>query len=47
MKVFMDRLSDLLDVEKPLGRQLRTKKAALLATGCDAVRQTVLKTAFA
>lgn len=37
MKIFMDRLSDLLKLEKPLGRQLRTKKAALLATGSDLV----------
>lgn len=37
MKTFMDRISDLLKVEKDLGRQLRTKKAALLGTGCDAI----------
>ena len=37
MKTFMDRISDLLKVEKDLGRQLRGKQAALLATGCDAI----------
>ncbi|MFZ6871639.1 flavodoxin family protein [Undibacterium sp. Di27W] len=36
MKTFMDRISDLLKIEKDLGRQLRSKKAALLGTGCDA-----------
>jgi multimeric flavodoxin WrbA len=36
MKVFLDRLSDLMTIEKELGRQLRTKNAAVLATGCDA-----------
>jgi multimeric flavodoxin WrbA len=35
MKVFLDRLSDLMTIEKDMGRQLRTKNAALLATGCD------------
>lgn len=33
MKVFLDRLSDLLDGDKEMGRQLRGKEAALLATG--------------
>ncbi|MCB0688139.1 MAG: NAD(P)H-dependent oxidoreductase [Saprospiraceae bacterium] len=28
MKVFFDRISDLLTIEKPLGRKLRTKKMA-------------------
>ncbi len=37
MKTFMDRISDLLKVDKDLGRQLRGKKAGLLGTGCDAV----------
>ncbi len=35
MKVFLDRLSDLMTIEKNLGRQLRSKSASLLATGCD------------
>lgn len=33
MKIFLDRLSDLLDVDKEKGRALRGKQAALLATG--------------
>lgn len=37
MKIFMDRLSDLLKIDKPLGRQLRSKRAAVLATGSDTV----------
>jgi multimeric flavodoxin WrbA len=37
MKTFMDRLSDLLKVEKDLGRQLRTKISAVLATGYDEI----------
>ena len=35
MKTFFDRLSDLLTIEKDLGRQLRGKRVALLATGAD------------
>lgn len=35
MKTFLDRLSDLLTIEKDLGRQLRDKCVALLATGGD------------
>jgi multimeric flavodoxin WrbA len=35
MKVFLDRLSDLMTIEKDMGRQMRKKSAALLATGCD------------
>lgn len=37
MKTFMDRMSDLLKVDKDLGRQLRGKQAALLGTGSDAI----------
>ncbi|WP_341502652.1 NAD(P)H-dependent oxidoreductase [Gallaecimonas sp. GXIMD4217] len=33
MKIFFDRLSDLLKIEKALGRQLRGKQAGVLATG--------------
>ncbi len=36
MKTFLDRFSDLLTIEKDLGRQLRGKRAALIATGADA-----------
>ena len=35
MKVFFDRISDLLHVEKSLGRQLRTKVCLLVSTGAS------------
>ncbi len=35
MKVFLDRLSDLLTIEKELGRSLRGKTCSVLATGVD------------
>jgi multimeric flavodoxin WrbA len=35
MKTFLDRLSDLVTIEKDLGRQLRGRRAALIATGGD------------
>lgn len=35
MKVFMDRLSDLLKIQKDLGRKLRGKSASIVSTGCD------------
>ncbi len=35
MKVFIDRLSDLVTIEKTLGRELRGKKVSLIATGND------------
>ncbi|TKB44887.1 flavodoxin family protein [Thalassotalea mangrovi] len=35
MKLFLDRLSDLLSFDKDKGRLLRGKQAALLATGSD------------
>lgn len=35
MKTFMDRFSDLLKINKPLGRQLRRKFVGIIATGCD------------
>ena len=47
MKVFMDRLSDLLKTDKPLGRQLRSKRAALLATGSDTRPQPCFEQIFA
>jgi multimeric flavodoxin WrbA len=46
MKKFMDRMSDLMNIEKDLGRQLRTKKAALVATGADVVPGSSFETAF-
>jgi len=36
MKVFLDRLSDLITIEKDLGRTLREKTGAIISTGCDA-----------
>lgn len=36
LKVFFDRLSDLLTIEKDLGRQLKGKSSSMLATGHDA-----------
>jgi multimeric flavodoxin WrbA len=35
MKLFVDRLSDLITVRKDLGRSLRGKSVALLASGTD------------
>ena len=35
MKVFFDRLSDLLTIEKALGRRLKTKSMSVLSTGYD------------
>jgi len=36
LKVFFDRISDLLDTEKELGRKLRTKSIAVLSSSiCD------------
>ena len=46
MKAFIDRLSDLKKVEKDLGRQLRGKSAALVATGCDAIPANCFEEAF-
>jgi len=46
MKTFLDRLSDLLKVNKDLGRKLRAKPAALLATGCDQVSAPCFEEAF-
>ncbi|GAA5133841.1 flavodoxin family protein [Thalassotalea piscium] len=35
MKIFFDRLSDLLTINKELGRRLRGKTCAILATGLE------------
>lgn len=35
MKVFLDRITDLLTIEKDMGRKLRGKKLYLLASGGD------------
>lgn len=37
MKIFFDRLSDLISVQKPLGRALAGKKTWLFSTGSDDV----------
>ncbi|MES2070111.1 MAG: NAD(P)H-dependent oxidoreductase [Pseudomonadota bacterium] len=36
MKVFLDRWSDLVTIEKELGRRLRQKSGAVIATGANA-----------
>ncbi|MES2102393.1 MAG: NAD(P)H-dependent oxidoreductase [Pseudomonadota bacterium] len=36
MKVFLDRWSDLVTIEKGLGRQLRQKSGAVISTGANA-----------
>lgn len=36
LKTFLDRLTDLVTIAKPLGRQLRGKKLLVLASGADA-----------
>ena len=46
LKVFMDRISDLLTTNKPLGRQLRQKKAGLLATGSDTIPRSCFEDIF-
>lgn len=35
LKIFIDRLSDLLTIEKKLGRALKGKSCSILATGTD------------
>jgi len=46
MKTFLDRFSDLLKINKDLGRQLRGKPTALIATGCDQVPASCFEEAF-
>lgn len=46
MKVFVDRWSDLLDVEKDLGRQIRGKQGAVLSTGAMAVPERSFEECF-
>ena len=46
MKVFLDRFSDLLKVNKDLGRKLRGKPTALIATGCDNIPAPCFEEAF-
>jgi len=35
LKIFFDRLSDLLTIEKDLGRKLKGKSISILSTGFD------------
>lgn len=46
LKVFMDRISDLMDIEKDLGRQLRGLGAALIATGSEEICPTCYEDVF-
>jgi len=46
MKTFLDRFSDLLKVNKDLGRKLKGKPTALIATGCDRVPASCFEEAF-
>ncbi|HMO64444.1 MAG TPA: NAD(P)H-dependent oxidoreductase [Verrucomicrobiota bacterium] len=46
MKIFIDRFSDLLVSQKPLGRRLRGCHFALLSTGSDPTPDATLTQAF-
>ena len=46
MKIFIDRFSDLLQLHKPQGRLLRTKHAAVIATGADDIPQMCFEEMF-
>ena len=46
MKTFIDRFSDLLHHHKTLGRRLRTKSAAVIATGADDTPQVCFEQMF-
>ncbi|MBX3743950.1 MAG: NAD(P)H-dependent oxidoreductase [Verrucomicrobiae bacterium] len=46
MKIFIDRFSDLLVSQKPLGRKLRGCRFALLSTGSDPAPDATLTQAF-
>jgi multimeric flavodoxin WrbA len=46
MKIFIDRFSDLLVSQKPLGRRLRGRHFALLSTGSDPNPDATLTQAF-
>ncbi|NHQ84654.1 NAD(P)H-dependent oxidoreductase [Iodobacter sp. HSC-16F04] len=37
MKIFMDRLTDLITIEQSIGRQLKNKSAAIISTGNDKI----------
>ncbi|SES79618.1 flavodoxin family protein [Thalassotalea agarivorans] len=46
MKVFMDRLSDLLVINKPLGRKLKGMSAGVIATGVVSKPNTCFEEIF-
>ncbi|MBL4660336.1 MAG: flavodoxin family protein [Alcanivoracaceae bacterium] len=46
MKVFFDRLSDLLHVKKELGRKLRTKSCSIISTGASALPERSFEEVF-
>ena len=46
MKVFFDRISDLLHVKKELGRQLRGKATAIISTGASAQAERSFEEVF-
>ncbi|GLS91469.1 hypothetical protein GCM10007916_25380 [Psychromonas marina] len=46
LKVFFDRLSDLLTIEKELGRKLKGKQCSIIATGFDKELPTCFVTPF-
>jgi multimeric flavodoxin WrbA len=46
LKVFFDRISDLLGIEKDIGRQLRGKHCSLLSTGVDDLPPNCLEETF-
>lgn len=46
MKIFLDRVTDLLEIYKPLGRKLKGKPAALIATGVVKNPKSCFETIF-
>ncbi|MGF1462659.1 MAG: flavodoxin family protein [Maricaulaceae bacterium] len=46
MKVWFDRLTDLITIEKPIGRALAGRRAAFLAVGTEAVLPEGFETPF-
>ena len=46
MKIFVDRLSDLITIRKDLGRCLRGKSVAVVASGTDAALPTGFESPF-
>lgn len=46
LKVFVDRWSDLLEIDKPLGRTLRGKQGLVIATGGDTQTERCFEECF-